>query len=304
MITRFQNRIDPAINGFTLIELIIAISVSVIVVGFMVMFITVPVDNYIAQSRRAQLSTEADIIQRIMDNDIRNAVPNTVRWGINGSNVILEMLNTVDVAIYRDFGSTSPQSAIDELTFAPVAPDANFSTLGKFKSGAAVSCLATFRLVISPDQSSATTDVYAGGQVVTAPANTLNCNPDPTFNKTNVTITPGFQFKTPSPGKHVFVISAATSAIAYVCNLNTRTLTRFSGYPIALGLAANRNAAATNHVVSTNIEDCQFPNTPGTSLRPDLVSVYIKLKQILPPPAPPTTDFYTLFFQSSLDYSP
>jgi prepilin-type N-terminal cleavage/methylation domain-containing protein len=46
-------------GGFTLIELIVALTISVVVVGFIATFITVPVRAHVAQARRGELTASA-----------------------------------------------------------------------------------------------------------------------------------------------------------------------------------------------------------------------------------------------------
>ena len=43
-------------NGFTLIELLVTMSVAAVVVCFMALFITTPVETYLAQTRRTELN--------------------------------------------------------------------------------------------------------------------------------------------------------------------------------------------------------------------------------------------------------
>lgn len=76
-------------NGFTLIELVVTISISAVVVGFMVMFLVTPVDAYIAQARRAELVAEANMVANNMASDLRNAVFGQVSYTSNGAEVLV-----------------------------------------------------------------------------------------------------------------------------------------------------------------------------------------------------------------------
>jgi prepilin-type N-terminal cleavage/methylation domain-containing protein len=91
-------------HGMTLIELVITITVGSIVVGFMAMFITLPMNAYSAQTRRATLVDSADSALRFMARDIGAALPNSVRTGTSGTITSLELLASEDGARYRDSG--------------------------------------------------------------------------------------------------------------------------------------------------------------------------------------------------------
>jgi prepilin-type N-terminal cleavage/methylation domain-containing protein len=78
-------------QGFTLIELVVVISISMVVVGFAVMFLQTPVDIYFAQARRADLINEATLVASNMSSDLRAALPGTVRWTRNGTVEVLEI---------------------------------------------------------------------------------------------------------------------------------------------------------------------------------------------------------------------
>ena len=66
-------------RGFTLLELIISVVISSILLAFMGVFVSGPVETYFAQSRRAALVDSADAGWAQMDRDIRNALPNSLR---------------------------------------------------------------------------------------------------------------------------------------------------------------------------------------------------------------------------------
>ena len=76
-------------HGFTLIELVVTISISAVVVGFMVMFLVTPVDAYMAQSRRTELVTEANMVANNMAADLRSAALGEVQYAPNGAQVLV-----------------------------------------------------------------------------------------------------------------------------------------------------------------------------------------------------------------------
>ena len=72
-------------RGFTLVELVITITISTIVVSFMAMFISGPVASYADMTRRVQLVDLAESSLRRISRDIRRALPNSIRIRTSGS---------------------------------------------------------------------------------------------------------------------------------------------------------------------------------------------------------------------------
>lgn len=70
-------------TGFTLIELLIVIVITGIISGITVVFLKIPVDQYIDITRRAAMTDIADTALQRMTRDLRTAVPNSVRLSDN-----------------------------------------------------------------------------------------------------------------------------------------------------------------------------------------------------------------------------
>ena len=94
-------------RGFTLIELVITITVGSIVVAFMALFIVMPMNAYSTQTQQAALVDAADSALRFMARDLRSALPNSVRVSSGGTVTALELLATADGARYQDGGPVS-----------------------------------------------------------------------------------------------------------------------------------------------------------------------------------------------------
>ena len=88
----------PRTQGFTLVELVVGMAVSVVVVAFVALFISSPVQGFADQSRRAKLVDAADTALRRMSRDVRRALPNSIRTTTNGNVVALELLGTMEQA--------------------------------------------------------------------------------------------------------------------------------------------------------------------------------------------------------------
>lgn len=87
-------------SGFTLVEMIMVIVITGILGSMAAVFLRAPVQQYMDTGRRADLTDIADLALRRMANDIRTAVPSSVR--ITGTGPIyLEFLPTKDGGRYR-----------------------------------------------------------------------------------------------------------------------------------------------------------------------------------------------------------
>lgn len=103
-------------TGFTLIELVIVIVITGIISGITVVFLKIPVDQYIDVARRAAMTDIADNALQRMSRDLRTAVPNSVRL----SGGYLEFLPTKAGGRYRANpigGLGLCAAAGDELSF-------------------------------------------------------------------------------------------------------------------------------------------------------------------------------------------
>jgi len=282
-------------QGFTLVELVVSICIATIVAAFIVMFIRTPVENYMAQSRRGELITEADLIERNLSQDIHTALPNSTRRDPSG--FILELIPIADMAIYRAENTETPAIANDELSFT--GPDTRFKTLGVFsQTSIPPACCGTrFRMVIGQNQATASQDLYQGGNVITPPSTsiTLTRQSSPTRNDA-VVLGAAFSFTSPSLNKHVFLVANPIRPVAYECNISTHTLKRFENYAIAAGVAANRNAATRIGTISNDVSSCTFSNLPGIASRSDLVTINIQLQR--------SGETQTVFLQQAVENLP
>jgi MSHA biogenesis protein MshO len=253
-------------RGFTLIELVVTLVVAGIVVGFMALFLVVPVHAHFAQVRRTELTDSADTAMRILSDDIRKALPRSVRYSSTGSGFALEMLETVDVARYRPSGTPNQQ-----LDFGTV--EKNFDVLGPFSK--ITPPLDVHYLVVG----------YAGGDyptsgVITPATDVVSISRPVGTNEDAVSIGPSGAIFTATPNERVFLVD---TPVAYLCDITAgiTTLTRFSNYPIAPLLAAHDDpaelAAAESHVVARNVTGCTVSSVPGTPQRGELVLLQLTI---------------------------
>jgi len=257
--------------GFTLIELVIAMSLTAIVVAFMAIFISAPVHAYRDQSRRAEMVDTADAVLRLMTRDVRGALPNSVRVAVNGNFVALELLASVDAARYRvSDASTAPAQ---ELDFS--AADAAFATLGELDIPAD---LATSQYYLSIYNVGVTgANAYELANVMT-PAGTVIGITHPGTGESQVTLNPPFRFAYGSPARRVFLVSGP---VTYLCNTGTGSLTRYARYPVSTVQRATAAAFAADGIggasLANDIAVCQFSYNAGTAALAALVTLAVTI---------------------------
>lgn len=257
--------------GFTLVELVITITLAGIVVSFVSMFIAGPVQGYTDQTRRAELVDLAENSLRRIARDIRRALPNSVRITSAGSVVALEMLNTVDGVRYRD--GPPPANAARVLDFT--APDDAFNSIGRFTGIAKPFSSSTHFLSIY-NVGVPGADAYELANVITPPGTQIDIDADAIPGEDNVTLSPAFRFAFGSPAQRLFLVDGPVS---YLCDTASGSLTRYWGYAITSSQADRDSdaeliaAGASSTVVADEIAGCAVSYSPGTAQRAGLVSL-------------------------------
>jgi MSHA biogenesis protein MshO len=261
-------------DGFTLIELVVAISIAAVVVSFMTMFIVGPVNAYQAQARRAELVDTADSVLRLMARDIRTALPNSIRVRASGNVVALELLATADAGRYRDTDATATPDR--ELDFS--AADGSFATLGSLTIPSDYPGHHYYLSIYNVGISGA--DAYEMSNVIT-PAS-VNVGITNSGNESVITMTPAFKFTYGSPANRVYLVRGP---VTYLCNTAAATLMRYDGYTIAsdqttrMSDANLMTAGATRGQVADGVSECTFDYSPGTASRAGLVTLAITVQR-------------------------
>lgn len=193
-------------SGFTLIEMIMVITITGIIAGMVAVFIRAPVEGYVDSVRRAELTDQADVALRRMARDVRLALPNSLREV--DPNQSFEFIMTKSGGRYRDESDGSSGSGLNYL----------FSSTGSFDVlGTPLPAMAggDFIVVYNLGAGYTPADAYAGGNVavvggtgvVTTSPVALSSNPFPTQ-------TP----RLPSPNARFQVVDAQEQVVRYVCD--------------------------------------------------------------------------------------
>lgn len=238
--------------GFSLIEMIIVISVTAIVGAMVATFLRIPIDGYIAQDRRSRLTDTADSALRRVARDIRLALPNSARVTTAGGVTYLEFLITRTGGRYRAEGGG------DILDFT--AADSSFDVLGPAIAMQAGDRIAVYNLGIPG------ADAWLG--------ETLATYAGAGGNLTTIPLTPAKLFPLASPGSRFQVVEGP---VTYACDPVAGTLTRFWGYAIAAAQPAPPAAPVSSALLANRVTDCNFTYQPGITERGGLVSMTLEL---------------------------
>ena len=258
-------------RGFTLIEVIITITLLGIVAAVVMVFIRAPVQGYVDQARRAALTDVADGAVRRIARDLHQALPNSVRI-INGD--ALEFMPVRLIGRYRAaFGTDGMTGSGHPLDFIGLTPplDGTFDILG-----APIQFQSTDEIVIYnlgpgvvDDAGHAVADAFAA-----APNNRRHYNgvSDTPLNTVSTAVTTQpFPFDSPTHRFHV-----VDTPVTYSCKGGV--LRRYWGYPIA-ALQSDPPVGGITALLADQQVRCAFTYAPGITARLGLVSILLSITQ-------------------------
>jgi MSHA biogenesis protein MshO len=256
-----------SVAGFTLVELVIVIALTGILAAVASIFIRAPVEGYIASTNRAALVGAAQSALNQMSQDIRDALPNSVR--VTGGGTALELLHQADGTRYRDGNAPGAGGADIRLQFNKA--DTDFNVMQPFTTSAAGDRLSVYPISnVNTGSGDSPYDVAVSPSVITPNGTSITIGTAGNGGQAgeyHVTLTPGFQFKYSSPNKRIYLVDGAVS---YICSGGN--LTRYSGYTFG-GAQPNPPAGGNPALEVSNISACNFTYQAGTSTREGLVTL-------------------------------
>lgn len=277
----------PRALGFTLVELVVVITVSGILAAMISSFMITPVRGAADVARRAELTDLADHALRRMERDLRRALPNSIRVTTVGAATYVEFLEVRTGGRYRaepSGGATSASACPDAvgsggdgdglanedvLVFG--ATDACFRTLGSIADLAAIVPNSDWLVVYNLGTGYASADAYASGNVTGGNKARITSIVSIADSEHRI----GFQshtFSSPSPGARFQVVSGA---VTYECNPAVGTVRRYTGYGIAAAQPTSFSVAPA--VLASSLSACSITYTSGATERNALVNLALTL---------------------------
>jgi MSHA biogenesis protein MshO len=260
---RLTGRAGAAQRGFSLLEMVIAISLISVLSVFAAPLLRLPLSAWVDASQRAELQQNAQQVNGVLAQDLQSALPGSVRVRSVGGRGWIEMLQVRAYGRHRAGNggasagcpSCGGTAAADELDTS--CADTCFGTLGALEGDAPVPGQ-DWLVVAAPG-----TDPYLGGNVAVAGGNktrlvSVAAAPEGAVLRFNA-----HRFSALAPSRRFHLVAAP---ITWDCNPSTRTLSRIVGYPISAvqPLAAAAFAGASSNVVLANtVSACTLQTTPG-----------------------------------------
>ncbi len=217
-------------QGFTLVELVVAIVLLGIVALMVTTFATGAMQSYLDAERRAELVDGTETAMRRLQRDVRLSLPNSVRVADDGSTVYLEFLPVVAGGRYRaELAGRTPAGGCgvgsnDPLMFGAV--DASFSTLGPVPDLPA-DAGTHYVVVYNLGAGFSNADAYASG--ASTGGNKARHSKSATGPCESVLAFERHVFTLASPSNRFHLVGRP---ITYACDLRRGQLLRYAGYDI------------------------------------------------------------------------
>ena len=246
-------------RGFTMVELIVSMVITAILAGFIGLTMTTPIQAYLAQARRADLSDSAEAAMRFVAGDVRRALPESLRTGFVNGFAALEMIEVSGAAGYRTWASGGNSLAIG-------APDNTFTAAG---AQFAVPARPLSRLVVRPSSTNPNFDPYLNTAVITPAGQSV------TYNATTRLFTLGSSQTFPTPGSPSQRAYAVVGSTMYVCNTTAGVLIRYDSLPIQQAM----NPVGAGIIVARDVTACTFRTQPSADVQGGVAIVEITVSR-------------------------
>jgi MSHA biogenesis protein MshO len=268
-------------RGFTLVEIVVAIAISAVVIVFASMFITAPINAFEAQSRRADMVGDAGAAWPRMQQDLRQALPNSLRARRNGSYVVVEMLAVQ--------GVTRNMNVVGGTFTAAGTPAGLFT-----RTPATLNSTAYYLSV--NNRGIAGYDAYALANTITPTRPRVQFTTSAAGEGT-VTVTPAPAFNTASVRHRVYLV---TGPVTFLFDETQGTIRRYAGYAISAAQTArdapNEFAGATNTLIARGLTSCNFDVGPRDSNQPQTVAARLTVTR--------GSENVTLLHSARAEYAP
>lgn len=269
-------------RGFTLIELVVAMVLFGLMAATLVVFLRPAFDSYLATRVRAELTAMAGQALNRMQNDVRSAVPNSIR---TPGATCFELVPTSSGGRFRRaadiVNDSAPGCTPGADCSAPLDTSAATTVFDVLNPLSPTPAAGDFVVVDNQNPG----DVYAGSNraaisAVAAPA--------PAFGAHRITVA-GTQFPLGYDGGRFVVVPAAQAAVFYVCSgadgtldaagNGKGTLFRKANYGFDAAYPGTCPATAGAAVMATHVRSCRFVYDPnqGATQQNGFVSLQLEL---------------------------
>ncbi len=269
-------------QGFTLIELVVAITLFGVLAGTLTVFLRPAIDSHLAARTRAELTAQAGHAMQRMQADARAAVPNSIR---TPDAACFELIPTSTGGRYRRAADTvndsGPSCAPATDCAAPLDTTQATTVFDVLTPLSTLPAAGDFVVVDNQNPG----DVYAGHNRA---AITAVATPAAAFGAHRLTVA-STQFPSGYDGGRFVVVPAAQRAVFYVCSgadgtldaagHGKGTLWRLANYGFTASPPSACPSTAGAALLATDVRSCRFVYDPdlGATQRNGFVSMQLEL---------------------------
>lgn len=270
------------VRGFTLVELVMVIMITGILAATVTIFLKPTIDGYFDTRRRADLVDMADTALRRMSQDIRSAVPNSVR---SVTAQCFQFVPTIAGGRYRmdaDTANDPPPMPCTPSDTCSAPLDVNratttFDALSPLPGTVAAGDWIVVGNVVVDGQIGG--EVYAGtnrGQI----RDPAVIHARMSDGQRRITLAAATQFPRGYSGGRFVVVPNATQTVFYNCNGTTLFRGVANTNTGVFTQLANQTAcnAAGGEIVATDVAGCDFVYDPGATATAQSGFVWMRLE--------------------------
>lgn len=248
-------------RGFTLIEMIISITLVAIIAMAAAPMMRIPLVTWMDATRRAELAQSLDTVRSKLADDLSRALPNSVRIRAVGVNrIYLETLEVrawgrarLDVSgVAQACPAQCTATPGNEDMLEPACNETCFTSYGPLQGDVPVP--GTDWVVVNPlSPVGAAGNPYFGGNVAVANGiKTRLTNVAGAADGNRLDIAAHNFPAVPTSGRFYIVATPVT----WECNRNTGRLTRYWGYPVSAVQPVAFGAGTPSAPLATAVSDC------------------------------------------------
>lgn len=246
--------------GFTLVELIVAITLMAIIAGMIGSFISRPVEAYMATQRRADLTATADFALRRMGRDIKLALPLSLRVSQVGTVWYIEFLQTKSGGRFAYNANCYTSTGCSSIT-----------TLGDVNDGSWTFAANSDRIVLFSQFNKPTCPGDLSAWCGNTYAPRITGFTSGSSSETISFATTSFGAAADQPPYRFKVVEGP---VTYVCNPTAGTLTRYAGYALQSNQPTDITAAPLNAgtaaLLANNVSACAVSYESDTTAQSGL----------------------------------